>query len=161
MAGKATTPAPKTIPATCVLLPGGVGGVLLMGRSGAGKSDLALRLIAQHGGVLVADDQVVTVAKDKKLLASAPPPLKGLLEVRGIGILKLPYRANVPVSLAVELLGASHEVERLPKPEHFEILGVLLPLIRLCALEASASSKIVAALAALRDGTMATGAFKG
>ncbi len=74
-------------------------GVLLIGPSGSGKSDLLLRLL-DRGFALVADDRVDLDAG----VASAPAALAGLLEVRGLGLLHLPYVTTAPVALAI-LLG--------------------------------------------------------
>ena len=83
-------------------------GVLIRGKSGAGKSDLALRLI-DAGAALVADDQVLL----ENGIASAPARLQGLLEVRGFGIVKLPFAETTAIALTVDLCSAD-EIERLP-----------------------------------------------
>lgn len=80
-------------------------GVLLTGPSGSGKSDFLLRLL-DRGYTLVADDQV-EIADG---LAQPPPSLAGLLEIRGLGIVRLPFTAPVPIILTVELARA----DRLP-----------------------------------------------
>ncbi len=98
------------IHASCVAI--GRHGVLLLGKSGAGKSDLALRLIDQ-GAVLVADDRVILCTHKGVLNALAPETIEGLLEIRGLGIVALPARAKVRVSLAVRL---GREGARLPRP---------------------------------------------
>ena len=121
-------------------------GVLLIGGSGTGKSDLALRLIMDKKAVLVADDRVELELRNSLITASAPLPLKGLLEVRGIGIMTFPCLSEVPLSLAVRLNCAEEKTERLPAPEFFEFDGVRIPQIRLCAFEASAAAKIIAFL---------------
>lgn len=87
-------------------------GVLLLGPSGAGKSDLLLRLL-DRGFTLVADDQVDIDGQ----IASAPTALAGLLEVRGIGIVRLPFEPSVTLALAVELARA----DRLPRPARHPI----------------------------------------
>ena len=124
--------------ASCVLVDGGA--VLLRGPSGSGKSDLALRLIDQ-GGVLVADDQVLLQRDGDALLARAPDILAGLLEIRGLGILKMTYRAVAPVGAVIDLVG-SDEVERMPEPETVSLLEKALPLYRVSAREASAPLKV-------------------
>jgi len=124
--------------ATCIALDGAA--VLLKGASGSGKSDLALRLI-DAGALLVADDQVRLDNREGRLFASAPDAIAGLLEVRGLGIVRLPYRSRVPVCLVVDLV-APGEVERLPEDERIEIAGVGLPRIRLAPFEASAAAKL-------------------
>ena len=65
-------------------------GILLLGKSGAGKSDLALRLIENKGAVLVADDVVVLQTENGHLYGQAAENLRGMLEVRGIGIVPYP-----------------------------------------------------------------------
>src|SRR5690242_20845223 len=78
-------------------------GVLLFGDSGAGKSDLALRLIGD-GARLVADDRVELFVFRSQLYARPPQRLEGLMEVRGIGIMEIPYTSKVRIALAVELV---------------------------------------------------------
>lgn len=111
-------------------------GVLLLGPPGSGKSDLVLRLI-DRGFALVADDRV----EIENGHASAPAALAGLLEVRGLGILRLPYLARAELALAVTLGGA---VPRLPAPAHDAALGV--PVLALDARQASAPQVVALAL---------------
>jgi len=115
-------------------------GVLLRGPSGAGKSDLALRLI-EAGACLVADDQVELISSDQGLIMRPPDKLAGLLEVRGLGILRFEYQDNIPLTLVVDLV-LPMTVERMPEAETTEISGIHLPLLRLCPWEASASTKV-------------------
>src|SRR5579885_2213334 len=112
------------IHATCVAL-GEAGprfgpdnrGVLLLGKSGSGKSDLALRLIGR-GCELVSDDRCDLFVRGQMLCARAPERLARLMEVRGVGILELPHRAEAEIVLAVELV-APDGVPRLPQPERY------------------------------------------
>jgi HPr kinase/phosphorylase len=139
---------------TCLALGGD--GVLLVGPPGSGKSDLALRLIDQ-GGVglsgnrraaqLVADDQVVIRKSGDTLIASAPPSLKGKLEIRGLGIAELPVADEVRLRLAVRLTPAG-DIERMPDlgRARMDILGAALPLILLDPQNASAPARLRAAL---------------
>lgn len=122
---------------TCVAVDGR--GVLLRGPSGAGKSDLALRLI-DGGAELVADDRVALVSSAGVLTASAPPALRGLMEVRGLGVFRLPYRTSVQVSLVADLVDG--QGERLPAPHRTTILGHSLPAIRLSAKASSAAARV-------------------
>jgi HPr kinase/phosphorylase len=124
--------------ATCVSIGGR--GVLLLGPSASGKSDLALRLI-DGGAVLVADDRVNLLAKSGQLLASVPVPIAGKIEARGVGILELPYVQDIPVALAIDLAQEKNR-ERLPEPAFFDCLGVRVPLLSLDAFEGSACAKI-------------------
>ncbi|HVI51189.1 MAG TPA: hypothetical protein VM661_08275 [Candidatus Sulfotelmatobacter sp.] len=124
---------------TCVALAGT--GVLLRGPSGAGKSDLALRLI-EAGARLVADDQVeLHPVPNGGLTARPPGPLAGLLEVRGLGILRFDHLPEAPLALVVDLVDGQ-AVERMPDAATTELAGTPVPLIRLCPWEASAASKV-------------------
>ena len=126
----------ETIHATCVAIDGQ--GLLLLGPSGAGKSDLALRLI-DRGAQLVSDDQTTISRTGTFLRASAPPAIAGRIEVRGIGIVTLPYATDIPVALAIALTGS---VERYPMLAlTLPVAGVELPLMRLSPFEASAPIK--------------------
>lgn len=139
---------------TCLAIGGE--GVLLVGKPGTGKSDLALRLLDQ-GGVglsgrlreahLVADDQVVIRKVDGALIASAPPSLRGKLEIRGLGIAEIPVVAETRLRLAVRLTPAP-EIERLPDlgRSRMEILGMAVPLILVDPESASAPARLRAAL---------------
>lgn len=123
-------------------------GVLILGPSGAGKSDLVLRLMGR-GWDLVADDQVELTADAGVLVARTPPALAGMLEVRGLGLLRdLPHALAAPVRLVVSLLAAGERPHRLPDPARYGALGVSLPRISLAALEASAPDKLAMALEA-------------
>ena len=139
------------IHASCVAI--GKAGVLLLGKSGAGKSDLALRLIDQ-GAVLVADDRTLVWVEKDALHARAPSTIKGLLEIRGLGIVASPVRAKIRVLLAVRL---GREGARLPQPRFYRPPAQLaahaqVPEIMLDARFASTPAKIRAALAAFVQG---------
>lgn len=123
-------------------------GVLLRGPSGAGKSDFALRLI-DAGAKLVADDQTALVRRGHAVVASPPGTLAGLLEVRGIGIVKVGrprLLAQVPIALLVDLVPPDR-IERMPELARETLLGVDLPVVALTPFEASAPAKLRLALA--------------
>lgn len=123
-------------------------GVLLRGASGAGKSDLAARLI-ETGAKLIADDQTALARQQRRLIASCPKTITGLLEVRGVGIVKLGRAQLLPrtaIALLVDLVPPKR-IERLPEPAHETVLGVELPVLALTPFEASASAKLRLALA--------------
>ena len=124
--------------ASCVSVGGA--GVLILGSSGSGKSDLALRLI-DTSAKLVADDQVILQARDETLFASCPEKIAGMLEVRGVGIVKLPFEREVALRLVVNLV-SKQEVERMPEPSFFDCLGLQLPLLSLYPFEGSACAKV-------------------
>src|SRR5207302_4488908 len=115
------------IHATAVAIEGRA--VLLRGPSGAGKSDLGLRLI-DAGARLVADDQSELLRRGDSLIVRAPATIAGLIEVRGIGIVRLAALAEAPVALIVDLVPAE-TLERLPVRRTETILGFDLPLIAL------------------------------
>lgn len=122
-------------------------GVLLRGPSGSGKSDLALRLI-DRGARLVADDQTELTCAAQRLIARAPRSITGRMEVRGVGILRVPAVPSAPLRLVVDLV-APDRVERLPEPQFCDYLQCSLPLLTLAPFEASAPAKIRLALASL------------
>jgi hypothetical protein len=128
-------------------------GVLLLGNSGVGKSDLALRLIAL-GARLVSDDRTELFIADGKLYGRAPRTIAGLIEARGIGIVKLPHAARARIALAVML---TQSVERLPSHDRYKpplklAASACPPLIKLIAFEASAPAKVALATAAFERG---------
>lgn len=119
-------------------------GVLIMGPSGSGKSDLALRLLesAGRGGcALVSDDYSVLWTSGGRLYAAAPETIEGRMEVRGLGILDIDTRRLTRIHMAV--LAQSDPIERLPENEITAILGQAVPTIRLNPREASSVSKLL------------------
>jgi len=131
----------RTIHATTVAL--GDIAVLIRGVPGSGKSDLALRLI-DGGGILVADDQTALRPVAGQVMASPPASIAGRMEVRGLGIVRVPFRAEAPVRLVVDLLApdTGEAVERLPAPHFADLCGIHLPCLRLRPFESSAPAKI-------------------
>lgn len=119
-------------------------GVLLRGPSGSGKSDLALRLI-DDGAVLIADDRTALTHRDGTVVAQCPALIAGQLEVRGIGIVDLPYIAEATLSMIVDLV-SSDQVDRLPRRRMEELLGCRIPSITVAPFEASAPAKIKMAI---------------
>ncbi len=118
--------------------------VAILGPPGAGKSDLALRLIDQ-GAVLVSDDQTLLEVCDGRVIAAPPENIAGKLEVRGIGIVEVPYRAGVPLLLLVDLRPQS-ALERLPEEERRDVCGIPLRLVGLDPNNVSAPEKLRLAL---------------
>ncbi|PKU21495.1 HPr kinase/phosphorylase [Telmatospirillum siberiense] len=135
---------------TCVIV--GESGVVLRGPSGAGKSDLALRLI-DTGARLVADDQMEIEREDDRLSVRAPTTIAGLIEVRGVGILKIDHAPSAPLDLIVDLV-AAEMVERLPQTETEEICGLARRRLTLCPWESSAAAKVRLAVRALTGNIM-------
>ena len=129
--------------ATCIAIAGR--GVLLAGRSGAGKSDLALRLI-DRGAALVSDDYTILAVENGRLVARAPERIAGSMEVRGLGIVAMPHLEHAPVALLVDLDEAP---ARMPGPDERDLAGLPLPRLALAPFEASAAIKVELALRAL------------
>ncbi|WBU63403.1 HPr kinase/phosphorylase [Paracoccus aerodenitrificans] len=100
-------------------------GVLVKGPSGCGKSSLALQLIGL-GAVLVSDDRVILTEDGADVVAEAPPALAGLIEARGVGLLRCPHEA-ARIRLVVDLGQA--ETERLPPIRHSLLMNQSLPLV--------------------------------
>jgi hypothetical protein len=134
---------------TCVAL--GDRAVILEGPPGSGKSDLALRFIMQTpqemSPALVSDDQVALVLDNARLIASPPETIAGKIEVRGLGILPMPYRAGVRLCLIAELCEPDR-VSRMPPspPRARQIGGLTLPVMQIAPFEASAHLKLRLAL---------------
>lgn len=133
----------ENIHATAVAVGGRA--ILLLGKSGAGKSDLALRLIMNKNAVLIADDRVDIQSVNGVLKASCPKNIQGLLEVRGIGLCKFPFLEQADVALAVLLTENMQEIERLPEKETINFLQTEIPLIKLYPFEVSAAEKVIVA----------------
>ncbi len=124
-------------------------GVLLLGPPGSGKSDLVLRLL-DHGFQLVADDRVDV----QDGVASPPAALAGLLEVRGLGLLRVPHVPMARLALAVTL----GRGPRLPAPEIHPTLD--LPLVTVDPAACSAPQRVALALGcALGRTSLLEGAF--
>ncbi|MGE0237315.1 MAG: HPr kinase/phosphorylase [Parvibaculaceae bacterium] len=144
-----------TLHASCVAL--GDAGVLILGKSGAGKSDLVLRLIDQPGygtggelirARLVSDDQTVIERRGEALYAASPETIAGLLEIRGQGIVAVDHVPETRLSLVVRLVPVA-EIERSPENAHISrIAGVALPEIAIDPTGMTAAARIRAALTA-------------
>ena len=136
---------------TCVALSGL--GVLLRGPSGSGKSDLALRLI-DGGAKLVADDQVeLTLDAAGRVMARPPKILAGLLEVRGIGILRMDAIRTAPIGLVADLT-SEDQIERLPEIETCVLLDRPIRRVALAPFHASTPAKVRLAASRLSAGSL-------
>lgn len=154
MATASTGQATCLVHATAIAVDGRA--ALIRGPSGAGKSDLALRCIL--GGAhlplagggrkhvladLVSDDQVLLDQCSGVLRARAPGTIAGLIEVRGVGCVRLPAVSEAAVALVVDLMPDA-QIARLPDPPtRAEILGVGLPVLQLDAHLASSHFKLL------------------
>jgi serine kinase of HPr protein (carbohydrate metabolism regulator) len=129
--------------ASCVAIDGE--GVLLTGPPGIGKSDLALRLI-DGGAQLVADDQTILQFENNQLVASSPSSIAGMMEIRHVGLLRLPFRQSARVALNIALVAEDQILERCPEFDQIFLLDQPLRRIRLKAYESSSPAKIRAVL---------------
>ena len=123
-------------------------GVLILGDSGSGKSDLALRLI-DSGATLISDDISICRKNSNNIYLYCPPEIKGLLEVREIGIITVPFVERIKLLLVVNL--KSNNNERFPKDSFFRILGIKIPIINIEGKNSSAVAKIKVKLNEIRE----------
>lgn len=123
---------------TCVYI--GQTGVLIRGASGAGKSDLALRLM-DRGATLVSDDYCEVEVSDGKIVLHAPATISGQMEVRGLGILRTPHRAEAPLGLIVDLVDGE-AIERLPEKTSEDFSDIQIAWMQVDPKHASADAKI-------------------
>ena len=138
---------PTTVHASAALIGGR--GVLIRGASGAGKSSLLMQILLAdpRDSRLVADDQVVLRAEGGRLIASAPPALAGLIEIRGQGILRLPPVASAIIEVVADLADVT-ECPRMPtaRERQVELCGILLQRIFIVRGAADGNARIRAAL---------------
>jgi len=123
-------------------------GLLIRGQSGSGKSDLALRLI-DSGATLISDDLTICKKIGDYLYLYPHSNTKGLLEVREIGIMTVPYVENIKLTLVVELV--EEEFERIPGMMSCSILGMKFPKIKIFGKSSSAVAKIKIKLNQIRN----------
>jgi len=132
----------------------GIGGrgVFIRGASGSGKSSLLLALITSRdtAAVLVADDRVVVVAEGDRVVASPPASLAGLMEIRGVGIVRRDHLPSVLVDLVVDLKPLG-ECPRYPAGDDAAavLAGVRLPRIFIAIGVHDGVARVLAALAAV------------
>lgn len=118
---------------TALRLP--AGGLLLTGASGSGKSDLALRLM-DRGAMLVADDRVNISHENGAAIARPPAQIAGRMEVRGLGLIAVPYIARVDLRLVLDL---DAPPSRLPSPDYRMFADMMLPCLAFDPFSASAA----------------------
>ena len=127
---------------------------LLRGPPGSGKSDLALRCLAQPStpltngpAILVADDQVrIWPDAEGRLIVAPPETIRGKIEVRGLGIIEIPFASTSRLALVVDLAAHGEKIDRMPEPDHVTILENRVPRLILSPFEASAPLKLLLAL---------------
>jgi serine kinase of HPr protein (carbohydrate metabolism regulator) len=123
-------------------------GVLLLGHSGSGKSDLALRLI-DRDAKLICDDIVYIENRSCLPHLVCAPNIAGKIEVRGIGICPIDFVDSAPLRLVVQL---AQDVDRMPQERHdISIAGFSVPMFKLDPLQASSAIKVEWALRSVID----------
>ena len=115
-------------------------GILIRGPSGSGKSDLALRLI-DDGADLIADDQVIIKSVGEILQLSSLDNISGLIEVRGVGVVRIKYVSGIPLGLIVDI-NPRKKLKRMPITKKELIGNISIPVITINAFESSAVAKI-------------------
>lgn len=126
-------------------------GVMLCGASGSGKSSLALKLMHMHKATLIADDRLWIARGDAGLILTPHEELVGLIELRGLGLLRMPFETQKPLALVVDLV-ARRDVPRLAEADYFTAFELRVPKLSLHAHDTTTPLAIVHALAALKDG---------
>jgi len=102
--------------------------VLIDGAPGSGKSSLAFALI-DRGAILIGDDGVALAAADGRLLVSPAPTIRGLLEIRNVGLVRMPFAIGIPAALLLRLAEDAPRYVEAPACE--TIGGVALPMLAL------------------------------
>ncbi len=115
-------------------------GILILGESGAGKSDLAIRLL-DAGGTLVSDDYVEIINENNLIIAKTAPNIGGMIEVRGVGLMNVDFLEEMKLDLALELL-APNLIDRLPEDLYFEEGNAKIPFYKFDGFCSSAIAKI-------------------
>ena len=125
-------------------------GILILGPSGSGKSDLALRLI-DSGATLISDDQTICRKIKNDIFLYCQKNICGKIEVRGMGIFTVPFIDNVKLKLVVMM--TEKNIPRHPEPStNFQILGEFLPKIDISKKDISANAKIKLKIFELNNG---------
>lgn len=104
-------------------------GILIFGKPGTGKSSLALQLI-DRGAILIADDQTILHYEKEKLVLKPPEKLRGMMEVRGVGLCSFPFNQQSCLTLCVEIC-EKEELGRLPESLFKEYYEIRIPLLKL------------------------------
>lgn len=115
-------------------------GLLFLGKSGNGKSDLALRLI-DKGANLIADDQTILTLKNNKIILTCPSEIKSKLEIRGIGIIKMPSIKEHQLDIVFQLK-SFREIKRIPNENWRMLLDQKIPYYEIDPFELSVNAKI-------------------
>lgn len=133
-------------------------GVVLLGASGSGKSSLTARLLQICEGEFIGDDRLVLDEQDGQIFASPHDTLRGLLELRGLGVVRRAYISRAPIHLAVELC-AREDVARMAPADWFTYGEGRVARLRLHAHDSATPMIIQTALKALGGAAAKNNAF--
>lgn len=129
-------------------------GILIMGPSGSFKTRLCIESM-MHGAKFIADDQVVLSLTMGMLMGGPRPGFQGVLELRGVGLMKLPDSATQQVVHTVVELTPVEQIERLPVAREFrEFLGIQVPLIRMAPPPSSSGALLLSAVKWVQEGRL-------
>lgn len=118
-------------------------GIMIVGPSGSGKSDLAIRLI-DRGARLISDDQVLASRQENIVILNAPASIAGKIELHSVGIFDIPFVSDIRLVMIVHL---THDAERFPMDAQLELLcGMNISSINLDGRTSSAPIKVEMAL---------------
>ena len=123
-------------------------GILIIGDSGSGKSDLALRLI-DSGATLISDDITICEKKKNLIYLSAPLETRGLLEVREVGIITVPFVEGIILRMIVKLEAGG--LERIPQKNKYKIFGLKIPMLTINGKNSSSVVKVKVKLNEIQD----------
>ena len=123
-------------------------GILIIGDSGSGKSDLALRLI-DSGATLISDDITICEKKKNLIYLSAPLETRGLLEVREVGIITVPFVEGIILRMIVKLEAGG--LERIPQKNNYKIFGQKIPMLTINGKNSSSVVKVKVKLNEIQD----------
>lgn len=126
--------------------------VLLLGPSGSGKSTLAARLMDAYAAQLIGDDRIHLSVEAAKIMVAPHEKLAGLLELRGLGLLRMDYLASAPLALVVQLVEERSHVPRLPDGHYFTHQGIDVPKLTLHGADLATPLIISKAITALAHG---------
>jgi HPr kinase/phosphorylase len=145
-----SAPPPATIHACALVI--GETGVLIRGKSGTGKSSLAMALLEAAGAKgmfarLVADDRVALHAAGDRLIAAPHPALAGLVEQRGAGILPVSHEKSTRISCVIDILEGGGDRMPLDADLQADVEGIALRRVVLpCDLPTESAARRILAI---------------
>lgn len=111
---------------------------LIKGASASGKSDLSLRMM-DAGGTLIADDRTLIYTDHKDIYLAPHENIAGKLEIRGIGIIDVPFAQNAKCDVIIEIC---KEYPRYPLEKNYVFYKKMLNYYKLNAFESTILEKL-------------------